>query len=328
VNWRRLRDALVSPGRARRRDAASSVAPREHRSRGALRPCLALADRIRIDEAHPEAASWLDDLDRELAAGGISARRARRIRLELADHLACDPEAPLGTPAEVAERFAAELRGVETRRAVLTAFAALSLAAVLLAVAGIAGPRRYPDTRGVRGTIDAVSGLALLAFAQVAFVAGCLALWRVLRRDGVADLALAQRRAAVALVAGGGVSVALLVNAAVLRPMPPAWVALMVLAGALPLPCLALGGLRVRAAGALTPVTGARTGLADDLPHAVSGHGPVLLATLAAGAVGLIVAQGIVVEGSVMEGIVRGAIEAGGLFLGVVLLGRLLGLRR
>jgi hypothetical protein len=271
--------------------------------------------------------SWLDDLDRELGGAGISRRRARRIRLELADHLACDPEAPLGTPAEVAERFAAELRGVETRRAVLTTFGVLAVAAALVVVAGLAGPRQYPTTTGVRGWVDALSGIALVACGQIAFVAGCLALWRVLRRDGVADLALAQRRAAVALAAGGGVSVALLVNASVLRPMPPAWIALMVVAGALPLPGLALGGLRVHAAGALTPASAGRTGLADDLPSRLRGRGTALLAALAAVAVGVIVAQGIVGEGSAMEGIVRGAIEAGGLFLGVVLLGRLLGLR-
>lgn len=272
--------------------------------------------------------SWLDDLDRELATAGISRRRAARIRLELADHLACDPDAPLGTPAEVAERFAAELRGVETRRAVLTTFATLAVAGVLVGVAGLAGPAAYPSTTGVRGWVDALSGLALLAFGQVAFVAGCLALWRVLRRNGVADLALAQRRAGVALAAGGGVSVALLLNASVLRPMPPAWIALMVVAGALPLPGLALGGLRLHAAAALTPAPGETTGFADDLPSALRGRGPALLVALAVAAVGLIVVQGIAGEGSAMEGVVRGAIEAGGLFLGVVLLGRLLGLRR
>jgi hypothetical protein len=272
--------------------------------------------------------SWLDDLDRELAAAGVSRRRAVRIRAELADHLACDPDAPLGTPAEIADRFAVELRGVETRRAVLTTFATLAVAAVLVVAAGLAGPRHYPGTTGLRGWVDALSGLALVACAQIAFVAGGLALWRVLRRQGIADLALAQRRAAVALAAGGGVSLALLVNASVLRPMPPAWIALMVVAGALPLPGLALGGLRVRAAGALTPAPAEGTGLADDLPTALRARGPALLAALAAGAVGVIVVQGVAGEGSLMEGIVRGAIEAGGLFLGVVLLGRLLGLRR
>lgn len=271
--------------------------------------------------------SWLDDLDRELAASGVSRRRARRIRLELADHLACDPDAPLGTPAEVAQRFAVELRAVETRRAVVTAFATLAVAAALVVVAALAGPRHYPSTSGLRGWVDALSGLALVACAQIAFVAGSLALWRVLRRQGIADLALAQRRATVALAAGSGVSGALLLNAAVLRPMPPAWIALMVVAGAVPLPGLALGGLRIRAAGALTPAPVDRTGLADDLPATLRGRGPALLAGLAAVAVGVIVAQGIVGEGSAMEGIVRGAIEAGGLFLGVVLLGRLLGLR-
>jgi hypothetical protein len=272
--------------------------------------------------------SWLDDLDRELAANGISRRRARRIRLELADHLACDPDAPLGEPTEVAERFAVELRGIETRRAVLTAFAALALVGLLFGAAGVAGPRHFPNVGGARSDVVAFSGLAILAFAQIAFVAGCLALWRVLRRDDVGDLALAQRRARVAVAAGAAVCAGLLVHASVLRPMPPAWIALMIVAGTLPVPVLAFAAMRLHGAGALTPAPADATGLADDLPSVLSGRGGALLAVAAATAVALVVVQGIVGERSVTEGIVRGGIEAVGLFLGVVLLGRLLGLRR
>jgi hypothetical protein len=272
--------------------------------------------------------SWLDDLDRELAANGIARRRARRIRAELADHLACDPEARLGEPGEIAERFAVELRGIETRRAVLTGFGALALAGLLLAAAAMAGPRHYPSVGGARATVVGLTGLGILGCAQIAFVAGCLAAWRVLRRDGVADLALAQRRGAVALLAGAGVSAGLLVHGALLRPMPAAWIALTLTAGALPLPGLVLAAARLREAATLTPATGAPTSLADDLPAALRGRGAPLLAALAALATALVVLQGIVGERSLSEGIVRGAIEAAGLFLGVVLLGRLLGLRR
>ena len=46
--------------------AVSSVAPVEHRYRGALRPCLALADRSRIDEPHSVRASKLRRVTRVL----------------------------------------------------------------------------------------------------------------------------------------------------------------------------------------------------------------------------------------------------------------------
>jgi len=60
--------------------------------------------------------SFLSDLRRELAARGIRGRLADRIVAEFADHLACDPDANLGTPEEIAERFAAELPVARTRR--------------------------------------------------------------------------------------------------------------------------------------------------------------------------------------------------------------------
>src|SRR5579884_974418 len=56
---------VVSPGRARRHDSASSVAPIRTAYGRSLRPCLVLADRTRIDEHH-------------LCEGLYDARRSHR----------------------------------------------------------------------------------------------------------------------------------------------------------------------------------------------------------------------------------------------------------
>ena len=71
-------------------------------------------------------------LQSELDRVGIRGALAQRIEAELVDHQRCDPEAPLGDPRELAERFAADLRAPLTRRAARHGFAALSLTAVLL----------------------------------------------------------------------------------------------------------------------------------------------------------------------------------------------------
>ena len=70
--------------------------------------------------------TFFAELRRELAACGVEPRRVRRIVLELEDHLACDSEAKLGEPGEIAVRFADELRIVRTRRAAVGGFASLS----------------------------------------------------------------------------------------------------------------------------------------------------------------------------------------------------------
>src|ERR1051325_11171665 len=113
----------------------------------------------------------------ELARVGIRGRLARRIVLELEDHERCDPDADLGAPRLIAERFAEELRLPVSRRETHIGFASLALAAVLLAVSqrmtSIAGGS--PDLFGGRGAEVAIAGLAMALAGQVAFVAGILA---------------------------------------------------------------------------------------------------------------------------------------------------------
>jgi hypothetical protein len=242
------------------------------------------------------------DLRRELAARGIRGRLAARIEAELADHLACDPDANLGEPAEIAERFAAELCVGRTRRASVWTFASLALCAALIAVAGA--------QRGTGG--DPWAGLAMLGCGQVAFVAGSLALLRGLRGRAAGDLRVTQRRAGVALAAGAGVAAGIAAEGHLLA----------FACAAAALAALAAAGLATRDAVRLTPAAESR-GLSADLGP----HSTLILAALGAIAVGGIVFQGVVFEGSGWEGIVRGALEAGGLALGVASLGRLLRLR-
>lgn len=272
--------------------------------------------------------SFLADLHRELDRSGIRGRLARRIEAELADHLACDPQARLGTPAEIAERFAAELRIVRTRRATMGSFAALALCGGLFVVAVTAvGPAG--GYRAAQQSIAAsLSGLGMVAFAQIAFVAGVLALARGLRATAPGDLRVAQRRAAVALAAGACVSISLAVHGAVLAPMPGWWRALTLACALVPLPALAAAAVSARSAATLTAGAGPAPGLAADLPGPLARRPATALAVLGLAAVALVVLQGVVGEHSLGEGLLRGAIEAAGLAAAVLLLGRVLALRR
>ena len=64
----------------------------------------------------------LDDLRRELAQVGMRPRRADRIVTEFEDHLASNPDAPLGEPEAIARQFANELGTGLARRASFRAF--------------------------------------------------------------------------------------------------------------------------------------------------------------------------------------------------------------
>jgi len=243
----------------------------------------------------------MNGLRRELADRGIRGRLAARIEAELDDHLACDPQADIGDPAEIAERFAVELRVVRTRRASIGTFAALAVTAALVAASA-------PS----HASAHAWAGLLILACAQIAFVAGSLALLRALRGGAAGDCRLAQRRAAIALAAGVGVAAGLAAEGRMLT----------IVLGVGAVAPLAAAALANRRALQLTPRAGAR-GLGADLgPHAA-----LILFALGALAVAGVVFQGVAFEDSGWEGIIRGAIEAGGLGAGVVVLGRPLRLR-
>jgi hypothetical protein len=262
-------------------------------------------------------------LQLELDRVGIRGALARRIEAELADHRRCDPGAPLGDPRELAERFAADLRAPLTRRAVRHGFAALSLTALLLVVVAsvYSATEQWArlDLSGARGAVVAAGGLTIMIGAQVAFVAGVLALVPLLlgRSDQV-SLLLAQRRLGVALVSAAVVIGAELTQTVAQRPLLPGWlVALSTLAALGPVPVLLPAARTLRIARGLTPVVPVRGLFAAPL-----------LAGVAFTAVAAMALGSAVVEGSVAEGLSRGAIEAIAIAGCFALFARPLGLRR
>jgi hypothetical protein len=66
--------------------------------------------------------SFVQELSRELARVGVHGRLRRRIVAEIGDHLACDPDANLGEPSELARQFADELGTTRARSAGFRAF--------------------------------------------------------------------------------------------------------------------------------------------------------------------------------------------------------------
>jgi hypothetical protein len=246
-------------------------------------------------------------LREELARVGITGRLARRIELELDDHARCDPDAQLGSPQLIAERFADELRLPRTRRAVHTGFVALAVLALVLAVLAL---RALPSEHVASGLVVALAGLGIVLGAQVSFVGGWLALWGVHRGT---QLRIVQRRTFVALAGGvlvlAGVGVDL-----VLTHSAVWWLAV----AALPVIGLARSGLELQEASALTPAAGTARVAFTRTAVAVIGAGAAL-----AVAVGSALA-----ERSWVEGLTRGAFEAIAFTVCFLVLGRRLGIRR
>jgi hypothetical protein len=259
----------------------------------------------------------LNGLRAELARAGIRGRLADRIVLEFDDHLRCDPEANVGQPREIAERFAEELRMPRTRRSTYAAFAALAFVAVSFAISASGGALAIS---GARGWIVSFGGLGMVFAGQVAFVAGVLALWRVLQRPRTAaDLRLVQRRTGVALAAGGVALVAHAVQTAAVQPLMSTWWLALAIPASLA-PAVALGGAArgLRGAIALTPETE---------PSRRPFPWPLVLA-IGVAAVTVMVVGSAFAEHSWVEGLNRGALELIGFTLCFAVFGRRLGIRR
>jgi hypothetical protein len=276
--------------------------------------------------------SWISALQVELALVGIRGRTRRRIVSELADHLACDPEsvARLGGPREVAERFASELRLVRTRRAAFEGFGALALTAGFLVAYSLATSAAggWPDVFGARGLIVAFAGLGIVLSAQVAFVAGVLAVAR--HPYDAAEARLVQRRNGVALAAGATVAAAQIVQTVALEPLRPAWwFALALASGTAAL--VALGGSAVALAGARAVTAGGdgdAPGLVADLPPLLRRHARAVAPAAGIAAVAAMAVGSAIAEHSLLEGLTRGVLEGIAFVAAFVALGRLLGLRR
>ena len=277
---------------------------------------------------------FLEALDLELVDVGIPVRLRRRILTESEDHLRSDDDAleRFGTPAEVANAFAAELGARASRRAAVGAFVALGVAGAVYAVsfvgASLAG-HPPPDTWPL---------LAQLAFAaviiapQISFVAGSLALLRVLRRREPvlpsAELTVINRRTVIALVFGVVTMVALGVLAFELRNDSATWWAVFTLAGAaVTAPLLVLAALPAAVAARLRPrVAGAPGDLFDDLGFGRTD--PWRFARRVAFGLGLVVFLVAAVQGDAFDGALNGTAEALACLAGFAAFGRYLGLRR
>lgn len=275
--------------------------------------------------------SYVSELRTALRANGFGPRRIDRIVTEVDDHLSCDPEARLGSPQVVAERFAFELGTARTRLAARASFGSLAIAAlILLGVARAIGAAGGYPAGGNSPWPVALSGLGLVLFGQIAFVAGVLALARGLRGDlSPGDLRLVHRRTGIALTAGLLTNASLLVHALELRPMPTWWVRSAVAGAAVAFVPLAAATVALVRAVRIAPAPlGVVQGWSGDLPRPLQRHATGVLISLGLLAVGVVTVSGAVVEASGVEGLIRGALEGCGLLAGVAVFGRLLGLRR
>jgi hypothetical protein len=267
----------------------------------------------------------IDELDRELAALGMPARRRRRIRLELEDHLACDPSADLGDPHELARQFANELGTVLARRAGFVTFALLAPFGLLFGALFLLASVRH-------GNPSLALTVGLVLGVQLAFVGGVLGLlraWR-LRRSVVIPAGEARillRRAALA-IAGAALTAGALWYFASGYYGDFRWTS-----GALPwvafgcgCAVVVLGAAVVVRAWRLLPVEEGEThDLSFDLGVAA---GPWSLALVLAGGVAVCIALGGVAQSDPIDGLVRGLADGLLCLAGFAALGRPLGLRR
>ena len=269
-------------------------------------------------------SEFLERIDQELASRRVRRSLRRRIALEYADHLACDPdaEARLGDPAELAGAFAAELAADDARRVARNAFMALALAALALTAGQltIAPAGGYPGYNSGLSTALAVPAiLTILIAPQIALVAGSLAALRALRtrssrRLPDAEVALIRRRSAVAIGAGLATCAAMMLYATDhTHQMAGWWVALqlgLAAAAAVALTVVAVQARRAR--HTIGAVLGLSGGIVDDVPPlalvAANPRAACVAAVLLAGAAGTVL--GGVAERSVIEGLERGTFEA------------------
>jgi MFS family permease len=285
--------------------------------------------------------SYVRELCAELERVGIPRRLRVRILAEISDHLTCDPEAPLGRPAELAYRFADELGTRRARRASLEAFVALAIAAAAFAAAflssGVAGPNAT-NVYASSALLGYVGTVLVLGAPQLALVAGSLAALRAFRcRDDPiiprSEAVVIGRRSAVGLAAGLASMAGLVLVALQFQGRLAGWWTTLALAAAVIGSCaLATALPAVWSALRLRPVAHGEAGdVFDDLdglvPLRLRGH-PWRLAGVTAAAVALVITLAGVAQSDGIDGALRGIADGLACLAGFALLGRCLGLRR
>ncbi|HEX7311232.1 MAG TPA: hypothetical protein VF232_08630 [Gaiellaceae bacterium] len=280
--------------------------------------------------------TYLDELSQELAAHGIRGRTRHRILLEADDHLRSDSGAQqrFGSAREVANTFAAELGVQASRRAAVSAFAALGVAGAVYAVSVVSLGFASPPTEMLDPALGAIAFAVMIVAPQISFVAGTLALLRTLRRRRervipTRELVVIRRRTGVALLFGLLTMAALSLYAYEFRAELAAWWLTLTYtstAGASVL--LALAAAPALTATRLRPHVGGEAGdvFADVGPR--FGDDPWRFGRLVAIAAGLLVWLAAAAQGDPFDGLVQGAFEGLACFGGFAVLGRYLGLRR
>jgi len=281
--------------------------------------------------------TYPEELAQELAAVGIAGSLRHRIVAEIADHLACDPEADLGAPRALARQFADEIGTSHARRAAITSFGALALAGILFAAAFVTAPSgAFGAAWSGAPLLGRVATGVTLVAPQLAFVAGVLAALRALVRRRTTVLSAAEatvivRRAAVGVAAGIASMAALGLIAIEYRGyLPGGWVVLAEVAAGIGLAALAASVPALLGAVRLRPLAPGSPGdVFDDLggwvPSPLRGH-LWRLALVVAGLVGLAIALFGVLASDGFDGAVRGIADALLCLLGFATLGRYLGL--
>jgi hypothetical protein len=286
--------------------------------------------------------TWLDRLEAELSARGLTGASRRRILVELRDHIECEPgcEERLGDPRELAAGFADELATNRARRSAFHIFAALAVAAVALVVSQVGLARLgYPGFKsGLTVGLFIPALIGLFVAPQVALVAGTLAALRAVRRRRdttlpAAELGLIRRRARVALGAGYGVVAGLglyMINFG--HVLPVWWLALVGGLAALAAGALSAAATSLARAGSVISGAGGGAGdVFDDLPLIGVSWLRVRPWLLGAGASVVAAVVFMVFEAhaehSWIEGIQRGAFEGLAAGVGFALLGRAIGVR-
>jgi len=278
--------------------------------------------------------TYLDDLERELAAVGIRGRARRRILAEAEDHLRSDESAVgrFGDPRELANTFAAELGTRASREAAIGAFAALGIAGAVFAASFVG--LTFAGTASTESPAAAIGSLVIIVAPQIAFVAGALALLRVVRRrkDPVLsseERRVVNRRTGVALLAGIATMAALFELAVEYRnDLAPTWVGFTLIATPIASALLLLAALPAFRASGLRPrVPGAAGDVFDDLGLVRYRAEPWRFAVRVAVLVGVAVWLAGIVGADPIDGLARGVFEGLACLAGFGVLGRYLGLR-
>jgi hypothetical protein len=286
------------------------------------------------------SGEFVTSLADELRAVGIRGRLRERIVAEYEDHLRCDPNAQLGTPAELARDFADELGTSNVRRGSVAGFAALSVAGIAFAVVVI-DALTFHAFRSTELDWKPVGliGFAIVALgSQIALATGTLAILRTFwhRRERVVsrtEATLVVRRNAVALACALATMVGLGLMAIGIRDhnsSVPGWRTLAgIAAGVGAIALIAAAPFVLRAARVRPMGDGARGDVLDDLgpfvPAWLRGR-PWRFAVMFAAATGIAVALAGVAAGDPFDGILRGIVEAFACLTGFAALGPFIGL--